>query len=97
VTADPVVALVAERFRIEGETEAKVAKVDDDAAVGAIVDPACDRIRELDDQISATVATSPAGVIGQVRALVEICIGEYSDLHDNTMRRPPGRHDRRRD
>jgi hypothetical protein len=80
---DPVVALVAERFRLEEEAEAKFLALNE----CAILTLASERIARLDDQIAATVATSPAGLISQVRVLLELDIGNYSDYdfdHDHT-------------
>ena len=74
--SDPVVTLVAERSRIEAETEASAG---DGALYGALVERAAERIGRLDDEIADTIATSAAGIIGQVRVLREICEGDYAD------------------
>jgi hypothetical protein len=80
---DPVIALVAARLRIEVEAEAKIAPLEGAEAqadaILVIVSRASKRISRLDDKIAATVATSPAGLIGQVRVLVEVCVGQYSE------------------
>lgn len=78
-TTDPVVALVAERFRIEEEADARSLPVDDDDAVAAIVDLAGEQIARLDEQIATVVAISAAGLIGQVRVLHELGQGVYGD------------------
>jgi hypothetical protein len=78
---DPVVALVAERLAVEAEAEAAFLARDEGAEADAILTRAADRIRALDREIAATVATSPAGLIGQVRVLLELGgDGAYSDV-----------------
>jgi hypothetical protein len=78
--SDPVVALVAERSRLVAEWDAALdAAGDTDAAV---VDRSSDRfysqIGRLEDQIAGLVATSAAGITGQVRVLREICEGAFN-------------------
>jgi hypothetical protein len=90
---DPVVALVAERFRIEEECEAAIAPLTDDDAVADLVGVAVERIGRLDEQIAGTVALSAAGIVGQVRVLHELGHGTYR----RRVRRAAPRHDRRRD
>jgi hypothetical protein len=84
--ADPVVALVAERFRLEEEAEVKSEPLHDDE-LAAILALANERIARVDDQIADTVATSAAGLIGQVRVLLELGCGTYGNDdsdHDHT-------------
>jgi len=74
---DPVVALVAERSLLVAEWDAAL-----DAADATVADRSSDRfyshIGRLEDQIAGVVATSAAGVIGQVRVLREICEGAFN-------------------
>jgi len=90
--SDPVLSLIAERFRIEEEAEAKVEPIEsaddaEEAEIATILDRASKRIARLDKRIAATVAISPAGLVGQVHVLLELGFGEYSDAdadHDGT-------------
>ena len=75
---DPVVALVAERFALEAACEAKIRGRGPDET-HAIVEKTAGQIGHLDDRIAGIVATSAAGVIGQLRVLREICEGVYAD------------------
>jgi hypothetical protein len=74
---DQVVALVDERFRLERACEE--AYVDDADAYGAIVSRTSERIARLDEILAGIVATSPAGIIAQVRVLNELGRGVYGD------------------
>ena len=78
---DPVVALVDERFRLERASMDYVDDEDahDEEAFNAIVDRTGERIARLDDEIAGIVATTPAGIIDQVRVLNELGRGVYCD------------------
>lgn len=71
---DRLAELVAERFRLEAGL--------DDATVGdddPLIERTAERIGRLDDEIASFVATSAAGIIGQVRVLHELGYGTFSD------------------
>jgi|HubBroStandDraft_6_1064221.scaffolds.fasta_scaffold100179_2 hypothetical protein len=74
---DRVVVLVAERFRIERACEE--AYSDDADKFAAIVNWTSEQIAQLDDEIAGIVATSPAGIVDQVRVLKELGRGVYAD------------------
>jgi hypothetical protein len=71
---DPVIALIEERSRLVVEWDAEIDAAD--AADAEVTERSSDRfyslIGRLDDQIAGLVATSAAGIIGQVRILREI-------------------------
>ena len=81
--SDPLAALVAERFRIEAESEEKILGLDDDET-HELLDEADQWIGRLDDEIAGIVATSSVGIIGQVRLLRAICESEhYNDYRSD--------------
>jgi hypothetical protein len=89
--SDPVVALVAKRFRLEAQGDTKTAGLGPDETHAVTVETARE-IGRLDDQIASIVATSAAGIIRQVRVLREISEGVY--YADNDDHRSDGCADR---
>jgi hypothetical protein len=67
--ADPVVVLVAEWRRLAAQCEAEIGPGDDSDEMDRIVVRFDRRIACVEDKIAGLVATSPAGINGQVRVL----------------------------
>jgi hypothetical protein len=75
IADDPVVALVAERFRLEAACGKGF--TDDDAENNALVERTGDQIAILDREIAGIVATSPAGIKAQIQVFHELCEGVF--------------------
>ena len=81
---DPIPALVAERFRIEADAAASIEE-NDDKWGAAILDKANKLQEPLENQIADNVASSPAGLCGQLWLLRELIVANGQNDRDERI------------